>query len=473
MKINKLFSVVVIFGFLAVATSALAYEDYKPLVQIPRVVNTGNFLQYLSGIYNFLISIVGILAMAALVYGGFRYLTSVGNPAAVEDAKDIINSAIIGLVLALSSWLILNEINPDVLVTSRKPGITGATDKYAYNQTPEKCIGSPSSAKSDAFSTIPYSETNPATYCTCIDQKTIPKKTKKAKLTLSVTNSTLVGSFINISGKLTDADTNAGISGNIKIKAISDTLGGMKTDPDEPSADSSGNYSYNTDALTSCIGTFNVQAVFDGDTTYTSAGSDVKQITVTTGGGFSTCASSDFPIKPAAYWKADTCDSLCGDKNKSPDGQYHCINARLGVGITQGDALGGNQMLISPPVKKNQPIYFDAISNVRGPVAKIEVDTNVDWANWIIGADYTCVFDSACGTVASCSYRLCKTVGPCLDSQEDDKPWPAPMDIKGRFIHSYVPGTYQTVLRVYVKDPTSGTCLEVAKDRGVIIEVVP
>ncbi len=103
MKINKIFSALVILGFFFAAASAMAAAgDYIPLVKIPGV-NTADFLQYLKGMYNFLISIVGILAMASLIYGGFRYLTSVGNPVAVEDAKDIINSAVIGLVLALSS----------------------------------------------------------------------------------------------------------------------------------------------------------------------------------------------------------------------------------------------------------------------------------------------------------------------------------------------------------------------------------
>lgn len=123
-------------------TATSSSGNYIPLVEIPGV-DTGNFLNYLRDIYNFLISVVGILAMAALVYGGFRYLTSVGNPAAVEDAKDIINSAVIGLVLALGSWLILNEINPDILVL-KKPGQIGALPgKYAYNQTSTACTQSP------------------------------------------------------------------------------------------------------------------------------------------------------------------------------------------------------------------------------------------------------------------------------------------------------------------------------------------
>jgi len=41
--------------------------------------------------------------MGAIVIGGAKYLTSVGNPSAIEDAKHTIYSAISGLILALAS----------------------------------------------------------------------------------------------------------------------------------------------------------------------------------------------------------------------------------------------------------------------------------------------------------------------------------------------------------------------------------
>ena len=66
--------------------------------------------------FNFSIAIGGILAFAMLVLGGFRFLTSAGNPSAQKDAKDIITSAVIGLLLLLSSYLLLQVINPDILM---------------------------------------------------------------------------------------------------------------------------------------------------------------------------------------------------------------------------------------------------------------------------------------------------------------------------------------------------------------------
>ncbi|MBI2038525.1 MAG: hypothetical protein HYT19_01205 [Candidatus Nealsonbacteria bacterium] len=65
--------------------------------------------------FNFSIAISGILAFAMLIYGGVRYVSSVGNPAIQKDARDIISSAILGLLLLLASVLLLQIINPDIL----------------------------------------------------------------------------------------------------------------------------------------------------------------------------------------------------------------------------------------------------------------------------------------------------------------------------------------------------------------------
>ena len=76
---------------------------------------------YISAIYNFALQIIGIICLGALIYGGFRYLTSVGKPAAIGDAKDQIFSAILGLVILFSAYLILRTINPELVILSQ-PG---------------------------------------------------------------------------------------------------------------------------------------------------------------------------------------------------------------------------------------------------------------------------------------------------------------------------------------------------------------
>lgn len=50
-------------------------------------------------IANVALLLVGVLALAFLVYGGFRYVTSRGDSEEVEAAKRIIIYAVIGLVV--------------------------------------------------------------------------------------------------------------------------------------------------------------------------------------------------------------------------------------------------------------------------------------------------------------------------------------------------------------------------------------
>jgi hypothetical protein len=65
--------------------------------------------------YYFIVTISGLAAFAMIVWGGISWLTSAGNPSKTGEAKDRITSAILGLLLILGSWIIINLINPDLL----------------------------------------------------------------------------------------------------------------------------------------------------------------------------------------------------------------------------------------------------------------------------------------------------------------------------------------------------------------------
>jgi hypothetical protein len=71
--------------------------------------------QYIGIVYNFLISIVGLVAAVMMIVGGFQYLTSAGDSGKIGQAKSRITNALIGLVLALGAYTILNTINPALL----------------------------------------------------------------------------------------------------------------------------------------------------------------------------------------------------------------------------------------------------------------------------------------------------------------------------------------------------------------------
>lgn len=61
--------------------------------------------------YEWGIALGGLAAFIALIIGGFQYMSSMGEPTRLAEAKDRIKSAFFGLILLLGSWLILNMIN--------------------------------------------------------------------------------------------------------------------------------------------------------------------------------------------------------------------------------------------------------------------------------------------------------------------------------------------------------------------------
>ncbi len=78
---------------------------------------------YIKYIFNFSLILAGIIAFGSLAYGGFCYLIATGNPTAIREGKDQILASILGLIIILCSFLILNTINPQLLILN--PAIKG------------------------------------------------------------------------------------------------------------------------------------------------------------------------------------------------------------------------------------------------------------------------------------------------------------------------------------------------------------
>lgn len=63
-----------------------------------------------ANVVEILIQAVGYVAVGFIIYGGFKYITSQGEAAGVTAAKQTITRAVVGLVIAIVSVLILNVI---------------------------------------------------------------------------------------------------------------------------------------------------------------------------------------------------------------------------------------------------------------------------------------------------------------------------------------------------------------------------
>ena len=87
-----------------------------------------------------------LLAFGAIVYGGIKYTIQAGNPSGESDAKEWIVQALLGLLLLLGAYLILNVISPNLtrLTLPRlKPIEAAPVGRPAGGLPPEAGVGLP------------------------------------------------------------------------------------------------------------------------------------------------------------------------------------------------------------------------------------------------------------------------------------------------------------------------------------------
>ncbi|MFA5961413.1 MAG: hypothetical protein WC848_01880 [Parcubacteria group bacterium] len=89
--------------------------SYTPMEEIPGFSNITSYEGYILAIYKFGLWMVGISAVFMISIGAFMYITSAGNTSRVGKAKEIIFDAIAGVILALTSYVLLYTINPNLV----------------------------------------------------------------------------------------------------------------------------------------------------------------------------------------------------------------------------------------------------------------------------------------------------------------------------------------------------------------------
>jgi len=112
-KIISLSLLVFVLFFVVAISGASAQSD--GLVPDNGKKATGNyelndFVQTALNASQWILGIVGSLALLFFIYGGFMFLISAGNSAQVDKGKKIITGAIIGLILVFTSYLIIQFV---------------------------------------------------------------------------------------------------------------------------------------------------------------------------------------------------------------------------------------------------------------------------------------------------------------------------------------------------------------------------
>lgn len=108
--------------------AAVPIINYNPQVPIPGTSQEARALQqnqkvsenllgqYVVTVYRFGVWLAITLAIFMMMVGGFLWVIAGGNPSRVENAKSYITAALTGLVVALTSFLILQTVNPDIVI---------------------------------------------------------------------------------------------------------------------------------------------------------------------------------------------------------------------------------------------------------------------------------------------------------------------------------------------------------------------
>lgn len=129
---NSIYTLVVMVGMafftvLATPVSALGF-NLRNGVDLARGDGQPDSLFGIGGTFNTITNVllfaVGALSVLMLIFGGLRYVVSGGNQTAVTGAKNTILYAIVGLVVALLAYAVINFVLSTLL-----PGTgTGGTD---------------------------------------------------------------------------------------------------------------------------------------------------------------------------------------------------------------------------------------------------------------------------------------------------------------------------------------------------------
>lgn len=64
---------------------------------------------------NVFASVMGFLAVGMIIYGGFMLLTAQGDPARIKRGKDVVLYSVIGLILVMLAYAIINFVMNNVI----------------------------------------------------------------------------------------------------------------------------------------------------------------------------------------------------------------------------------------------------------------------------------------------------------------------------------------------------------------------
>ncbi len=109
---KQIISLVPTVGFFLINVAVVHAQPASPLLAAPSGAAAPNadISAAPSFIVNMLLSLGALLSVMYLMYGGIRWITSRGDKQAVDAAKKHITAAIIGLVIVVGAFFLINNV---------------------------------------------------------------------------------------------------------------------------------------------------------------------------------------------------------------------------------------------------------------------------------------------------------------------------------------------------------------------------
>jgi hypothetical protein len=105
---------VFVFLMVLVALPSLALAQAGGLVpcggQTGDPCNTNDVVGFANSLIDYLIKALGVIAVIVMVYAGFKLVVSAGNESEWGKAKELFTNVIIGIILILAAWLIVDTV---------------------------------------------------------------------------------------------------------------------------------------------------------------------------------------------------------------------------------------------------------------------------------------------------------------------------------------------------------------------------
>lgn len=102
----------IVLGFFNTTSAQVTYTSFT---NFPGVGRISDLCQLITALWYLGFAVLFTSVLGMFVYGGFMYVTAGVNAGKVNQAKEIFTNTIVGLIIGLSIFIILNIINPGLL----------------------------------------------------------------------------------------------------------------------------------------------------------------------------------------------------------------------------------------------------------------------------------------------------------------------------------------------------------------------